>query len=297
MEQNSAWLSTSLFCSRSVWNRVIREGIAPFINILSEEKRLTAHQLQFSYSCGENIRLSLLANAGIAEELAKRTDAYFKDFFGKAGLPKEQRQFPVEAVFMPFPANTIQYGLYKAPSTDKALSMKKIDFQNQLSLLMAEALGGESIDEETILTFAFYLNIAWLKTLLCCHGNRDELLNIYDYETHFKKEGQIDAEFSEAKFEDNKHMLLEITNDVLNQQQLVINNNPSWLPKWFAACEEVIEKEQRVNSGQDNPFMMVHSQTVHTINEQLGLTENMRLLVFYFVAKVFTLSEYKLQVN
>jgi hypothetical protein len=285
MTQDLVWLYASLFCSKNHWNALLAKGINPFISCLLRKNKLTSFHVQLSYASGENIRLSLLTEAAEAEELAKRMDRYFKDFFSDAGFPKKEPQLPVVGVFLPFPANTIQYGLYSLSPNENANAVDKNDFRKEFSILIIEALGEKIIDEETILTFAFYLHVAWLKTMAAFSDNQEELVQLYDQGASALKAGAMDPQFLINKYADNQDILHEITQDILRHGSDVACGSPAWLGRWMQFCEGVTEKAWCLPAGQKVKFKAAHSQVARLINEQLGLTENMSRLLFYFISQ------------
>lgn len=286
MAQDVAWLSASLFCGKDHWNALLSKGIKPFINCLLPREEVRSFHVQFSYASGENIRLALQTEAAQAEELAKRMDQYFKDFFSEVNFPKKELQLPVDGVFMPFPANTIQYGLYKLPQEETAKAVDENDLKRELSLLMIEALGEESIDEETILTFAFYLHMGWVKTVSSRRANIEGLMGLYREKTFALQGESMDSAFLSEKYRDNENLLLGIFHDIMDQQPTGIDHNPAWLENWRSLCKRELERRIPSFQRKDKAFELIHHQMVQLIHTQLGITENMKKLLFYFISQV-----------
>jgi hypothetical protein len=286
MAQDLAWLSASLFCGKDHWNALLSKGIKPFINQLVPQKEVKSFHVQFSYASGENIRLALQTEAAQAKQLAKRMDLYFKDFFSKVNFPKKEIKLPVDGVFMPFPPNTIQYGLYKLPKEKSARALDENHLKQELSLLMIEALGEECIDEETILTFAFYLHMAWVKSVSSHHAKLEGLMGLYREDAYALPGESMDSAFLSEKYRDNEILLLGIFYDIMDQQPTGIDHIPAWLENWMGLCKRTTEKRLPSFQDKDKAFELIHLQMVHFIHTQLGITENMKRLLFYFISQI-----------
>lgn len=276
-QQNLLWLTTSLFCSKSHWSYLISEGIKPFLSKIDDQKSLKSYQLEFNYQYGDNIRLSLLAQSEQAKTLSKKADAYFKKFFSIAALPTNETNLTDRGIFMPIPPNTIQYGLYKIESI---ANEKQSYFQKELSLIIIEGLGKENIDQETIITFGFYLHIALIKLIKDKHeATVKELLQWYNSPALNVTDKEIDIEFIKAKYEDNKEVLLEITDDIMKPPSF--QEIPFWLKKWMKLCEDELNRDRRHNKETNQ--MTINTNIINIINKHLGITEKMKTLLFYFI--------------
>lgn len=282
MQENLLWLSTSLFCCKSHWNYLLREGVKPFLNDRTNEKYLRSYQLEFNYLNGENIRLALLAKEDHTETLAKKADNYFKNFFSISALPTTEPDLTHWGIFMPFPANSIQYGLYKVDPLNLN-DEKDYSFQKELSLLIAEGLGEESIDQETIITFAFYLHVALIKLI----KDKDpaittELMQLYNTTLFHQTEEDMDIEFIKAKYEDNKEVLQEIAEDIM-QHTPSSATVPSWLERWMELCEAELASYKREERGK---FIKVHNHVFYLINKHLGIKNELKFLLNYFISQL-----------
>ncbi len=252
---------------------------------MTDEECLQSHQLEFNYFNGENIRLALLAKEDYAETLAKKADNYFKNFFSISKLPTSDPDLTDWGIFMPFPANTIQYGLYKVDPINLN-DAQDYSFQRELSLLVLEALGEESIDQETIITFAFYLHVALIKVITAKDpAITTGLLQWYDTAPFQQTDEQVNFEFIKAKYEDNKAALLEIADDIMKH----ISSSatvPSWLERWMELCEA--ELISYGGQDQERTLTKVHS-IIYFINKHLGITEKMKYVLYFFISQVINL--------
>lgn len=282
MAQKHLWLSISLYCNKEQWNRLLVEGIHPFVNRLIKEKRLKYYHLELNYSGGENIRLPLFVHASNAERIAKYVDDYYRSFFSNNVFPKKEIPFPCEGIFMPFPANSIQYGLY----SQEELAADEINniFQQYLSDLLIDILGEDTIDDETVLTLSFYLHLSLLKVI---NENGDvnfhELLETPRQLLPEHKQ-VIDTRFIEEKFSENKVTLLEIARDIMQST----DNLPDWINAWKHNCEVRIKK-RNLQYLDVRKKKQLYQEMALLINKQLGFNENMRLVLFYFLEQVLSI--------
>lgn len=280
MLKNSIWLSSSLFCSQSSWTDVLKKGIKPFLIEIIEEKLCKSFNIEFNYLCGENIRLSLLTDDS-PETVAKKTDDYFKDFFSVSQLHYRDVKLPVNGIFLPFPPNTIQYGLYQTESSDKA----KHELNEEFSLLLLNVLADDVVDEESILTFAFYLHIALTKVLKRNRLNIDEILPIYE-EINEAELLTITEEVVEEKYKESEMMLVEVFEDINQPKSLVTRSK--WLGDWEDSCQKFIEQEKYLNSilKVNTKLQNCHAQLASLINSHLGISGNMQAIINCFIKNV-----------
>lgn len=286
MHKKPLWLSISLFCSQSCWNRLLGQGIERFIRKLSKEE-LKAFQIKFNFSYGENIRLALLTSEEKAEWLAKHTDIYFKKFFRKALFQSPQNSNSTEPdIFMQMPSNTVQYGLF----TVEQLLKSKSSFRQELSAIIIVGLSEERIDQETIVTFAFYLHIALLKVFIDNVSAMDkEVIDKFYNNSLDNDNATVDKTFLETTYQQNKNVLLEITNDIISQPSSNIKL-PVWLERWMRLCQSEIgvsnlecEKEKLKYSNVENDDY--YRRIMHLIDLHLGLNREMKLLINYYISK------------
>jgi hypothetical protein len=282
MEQDT-WLHTSLFCERRNWNELLKNGIQLFVQKLLQERAIWFYQIACNYSGGENIRLAMFAPAASAPDVAKRTDEWFKNYFREANLPYTPAPLAGDSLFMPFPANTIQYGLYQVTDDPSEDPKEAYQFQMMLSAVICEALAGEDVVDETILTLAFYLHSAWLKNI--CEYTQapiSDFLPCYQFSGIEKTDETIDDGFMEQKYNENRDVLLEIADSIFHPHQAK-TDMPWWLLQWNGACREYVH--YFITSGENKPghHKAVHLKTIPAINRLAGLNENMRLLLGHFI--------------
>ena len=263
MEQNYSWLVTSLFCKKSNWGKLLAE-IDIFLNKWSENRFLNTYLLEFNYLSGENIRFALLAPAEFADFFAKQLDKYFKDAFLRSGLSINSAIPAADSIFMPFPENTIQYGLYVP---DDIYELNKHSFTPKLSELMLEGLKKEEIDDDLIITFGLYLTLVFIKVFIKDRPQLvAELLNFY---TSSDNEGNAGLEMTQNNIE----ILSGIIIDIFDFYQE--SNAPCWLQEWSEVCESLIAANWLHYPG-DN-LMIIYTKVIYKIYRHIGLNSKMEL--------------------
>lgn len=278
MEPNHVWLSTSLFCNKNHWNDVLTDGIKPFLDQKTHNQQIRLYEIALNYAGGDNIRLALRTQHANAAELAKQTDEYFKIFFQQKNYPREENQFS-NSVFMPFPINTIQYGLYKIKIDDD----RKYRFTKALSDVLLNVLPDEAIDEQKILLLAYYLLIIYTKSLEKNNYIVD-LLSLYQQHLFNKEVSIVEDTVAEA-YEENKELLEEIAAAISTPQALG-DDLIAGFEDWIKLCEEDITATIS-DSKEYNPILYSNFiRTFYLLNKQLAITDNMAVMLLYFIKQV-----------
>lgn len=264
-QQEHTGLSFSLFCSKSVWHILLAKAIKPFL--LKYKFFFVAYAIEFNYTCGENIRLTLWCKKNHAKNLSLKSDLFFKTFFLDTKLPSRDIKLPIDGIFLPFDFNTIRYGLF-APDSPNVVS-------GEFSNIIIDVLGENEIDDETIITFAIYLYLGLMRT------QKD--YNIREPLVAFTKvvpsdNGNISPQFLTDKYEAHKALLLEIYDEVIFGKRSSLKKNTPWLDRWLGLCED------RFN--QDTEPAIVWASVSLLLSKQLGVSDNMNLLIDYFLKHV-----------
>jgi hypothetical protein len=278
MEPRPIWLSTSLFCNKDHWNDVLTNGIKPFLDQNTHNNQVNLYEIALNYSGGDNIRLALRTQYANAVELAKQTDGYFKNFFLQKNYPGEENQF-FNSLFMPFPVNTIQYGLYKTGIEDDRI----YQFTKVLSGLLLNTLPDEAIDEQQLLLFAFYLHIIYINSL-AKNNYIPDLSSLYQQQLQNKEVSITENTVAEA-YEDNKEVLQEIKTDISTANGLSayqISGFADWIKLCATDITGTISNNEKYNPVLYPNFL----QTFYLINKQLGITDNMAVMLLYFIKQV-----------
>lgn len=282
MQQPYTWLITSIFCNKSHWNELLNE-IETFLNDMSFEKYNGALLLEFNYLCGENIRFALLVPEENANNFAKQTDKYFKHFFLESHFSSIMPGLPIEGIFLPFPENTIQYGLYKPVEINGVEGVRSDLFRSSLSFIMIDALKMECIDNEILLTFVFYLRMALIK--IAIEGGYSSPVEIYNFYFNDSNSllGDTDKNLINSIVADNKEKLFEIAESIINP--LKKDNIPCWLKKWMDVCKK--EMGYKSELSPEKKMLLIHNHIVYLVYKQLGVNEKMETMLSSFLKQVF----------
>lgn len=272
MDQNYHWIRTSLFSSTDNWHFILKEGINPLINNLDKET-LMAHQIELNYIRGENIRLAFLSSDQNAIKLAQLVDAHFKRYFSNTQLQKHGF-IPGKDLFMPFPENTIQYGLY---DIDVYPEIEKYQVEQELAHLIIHSFE-ENFDDQTVLTLALYLHLVILKIL---HSSFPEYLAILPG----LYKGYADMSIGNGALSDipemleNTTLLREITNDVFTENNFAhFTAELAWLQKWFEICQNKI-----ISSIEGHRFEKTHADLSTLVAKHLGLSGFFQAMLYNLI--------------
>jgi hypothetical protein len=273
MHTNLTWLTCSLFCSRDHWNHLLK-AIDSFPYYRDVQDHGKPCLVEFNYLFGENIRLAFLMPEEECKHFALQTDTWFKSFFSKANFPVSKPVLPLKGIFLPFPQNTIQYGLYRPEVLYPPGQKYKHLLHSSLSHIIIEALKTEEIDDEMILTFTYYLHISLIKTIL--KGNLASVTEVYNcYNNSFPENEET------AIITDNMKNMLAIADSIFNPQTR--EDIPGWLQQWISVCD--MQMKMELTSA--NTFYAKYSRIVNQIHHQLGIEEKMGLLLPVFIRKTF----------
>lgn len=263
------WLSTSLFSNISNWHQIFQQGIRPFVE---NNNRVKAYTIEFNYLSGQNIRLALLTDEYEKQEVAKNTDAYFKDYFETANLQQIPVKLPIGGVFMPFPANTIQYGLYP-PVTVGLDKLDQFTLPITVSKIMVAALQDE-IDDETILTLAFYLQISLVKTIYQLIDDEHELfMNIVSVNSFNADDNALS----------NLSLMQEITEDVMQTEKF--DSELDWLNNWIDDCKAPLLSVNKTEMDKSSTIKSFYQFRIQTVYRHLGINTLGGDMLNYFVVK------------
>jgi len=258
-------VATSLFCSKKNWP-VLLKAIQRFNRTIYLKPFFC---LELNYLSGENIRFSYLAKEVDAEQLVKHAEEYFLGFFNSI-KPEIIQQ--TEGIFKNFEQNKVYYGLYN-PIIIKKGERKYYRLQFMLSKLLIAALKDEhNLDSETILTLAYYFNITVIKTAVENFSvDGKQLIAIYR-DRYYTSRGIGNKEM-QSKFQENEHILLEITNSLGKK------DSPRWLRKWKTFLVDFMNDE-----SMETTFKTI--SIFEQIKIQLALNSKMEVMLCYFIFRV-----------
>ncbi len=271
------WLRTSLFAKKCHWGNILQDGIKLFISDVSHAKWIKNLSIEFNYLSGENIRFAVQVEMQNAEILALKLDTFFKFYFKAVSFSKKELVLPLPGLFLPFPSNTIQYGLYIITNKDNELLTRLISIT---SFCLIAAFENCVIDEELLVTSAFYLHgTLFSYSEMLFEGNLN-YLSFYDSEDSQSKKDVLDKSYLAEKYLENKQSLLEIKESLNNPNSLEFRASLPWLSEWLTAYETIVKERM-------SKEIEIYLSMSNCINAQLGLSDNMKLLVYYFVSCAF----------
>lgn len=285
--KGNKWLSISVFVAKCNWHILLKDVIHPYINMLFDEDKIISFKLQFDYLCGENIRLALLVPNHLAYKVAKKTDIYFKAFFKKEQLLPISNEGPFNSVFMPYPQNTVQYGLYSTSILSESDDL--LIFQQAISEAMIEVFADDNIiDDEIILTFGLYILFGCYKIIRSSNLLFEEsCLALYKAQTESVKTLNIDHDLIQVKYDELSSNIDEIYADVMNP---LTYDNLIWLGKLEVALIKMIEVIR------DKKHEMVFFNQINfLLNQQLGLNDFSGMLLNIFIYRTISKQDYELE--
>ncbi|MXV13894.1 hypothetical protein [Hufsiella ginkgonis] len=255
-------VSVSLFCVKRHFHHLLKKGVEVFL----ERHMSQVHDLEIRLSDirGEHILLVLWCDNQQARTIAKNADLFFKDFFISYNFTVDEIVLPVPGIFMPFPANTVRYGLHIAKDRDP--------LRTKFSAILIEAMGSNEIDDESIITFAFYLYLGMIRKRRIVHFSHRN----YNYAAvHQLTKPSVKHEedlFNEYLLQED--LLVEIAREVMLSDEIIVAKSTSWMGAWLALCEPLTI---------GSPETAHDSHLVQIINEQVGLGEESKMLLNCFL--------------
>jgi hypothetical protein len=274
MTKNLVWLSISLFCKKDHWHKLLKNGVGTFSKLSGD--LILDQTIEFNYMSGENIRYSLLAYRSDAERLSSEASVFFRNFFLGANFTSDLKETPVEGFFMPYKTNSVRFGLYSFRKAVRS-NGKGIEIHSQLSAVIVNALSEEMIDDEVILTLAFYLAIGVVKALSC------DLKTIEDHTPLMPNDNYgvvLSEDMVEGKFLQNAELLGSIVNEVMSALDRPADARPAWLHSWISCCRscaEAIACDPIEAKNQEYRYLIAG------IYRHLGITYAMHLFLYFFL--------------
>jgi hypothetical protein len=272
----SEWLSVSIFCSRSHWNQLLNE-ISLLLHKMQFED-IHPILLQFNYLGGDNIRWALYIPAEETNNFTRQIDDHFRYFFSKARLPVKEFSLPVVGNFFSYPTNSIQFGLYTPVFRDDKETMHHFGIRSSLSRLMIEKLASDTIDDETIVTFAFYLHLALMKLILTNnYASIKEWRNVHNFNSI-----PTSYPITIKEVEDNREKILDIANEIINPDSAT--KVPVWLKKWLDMFDMEIKE---LTHPWYNIKLLHYRRFIYHLHMQLGITAKMESLLFFYLYHIY----------
>jgi len=271
MNEELVWLKTSLFADQSEWHNVLDDGIKVFLADSRNKAEAKNWQLCFNYLNGDNIRFSVQTEAKVSEQFAKRIDDFFGLFFLRYKKEKKEIKPSLTRIFLPPPKNSILYGLYVAPIS----AGHNIEISSKLSHYIMSSLRDDTIDEESLMTLAFYFQAALIIEFRKNHSCHFLNTTSYQYNSASIMEDSLRQSFLTERHVKSQTVLQEIIQSINDHSEF--DNTLYWLKAWINDCGAFAARASKEN--EKKTFVDIRN----LINQQLGLTPNMIKLLYYFI--------------
>lgn len=291
MGTKTIWISVSIFSKQKNWNFILINGIKPIMGNFIQTGNVIKYAVEFNYLRGSNIRLSILANKSNIKKFITSLNAHLKSFLLNNNMLVEMPTLPVNGIFMPYPFNTIQYGLHSPDILNKvgvngkelvSLGNEQYSFYQVLSEIIIEALREEEIDDELIVTFSFYLHLI-LMNCVCMKFSVNHHIFSSSYDLFQNVDNELlSKDFLVQKFSENMEVLKEIKSDAFHNGRSVLVESPAWIKKWEITCLSEIGRQEKAELVR-NDSSIIYFNIVESINRILGVKKNMKQLLYYFI--------------
>jgi hypothetical protein len=279
--QQDTWFTTSLFCTKNNWGNVLA-AVQLFLSEENANNHIKAFTVEFNYMSGENIRFALFISTKKAVDLARHTDRWFKNYFATTNFTIPEPALPLPGIFMPFPEKTIQYGLYKVVINNLPEEKVEDSLPCSISRTIVHALKDEDIDDQLILTFAYYLLLGLIKTIV--KSSQISITEFYQsYIDNKNAPGVGGNDNMSGIISGNKDQLLQITDSIFNPQTQ--DDIPFWLDQWMNLCEREI-RNQAVHTN-TNAGEAAFRGIVYQVYKHLGINSKMGSLLTSFLKLAF----------
>jgi|SRR5690606_9206621 len=261
IDQKPCWLTTSYFCSKEQWSILLKE-IKNFLENL--EVNLLTYNIQISNQYGDNIRLSLLTRENEVDDLGQKILLRFEPLL--SSFPKESFKFPIRDINLPFPTNTVEFGVYEIHFHELYSAIYKI--QEELSKAMIEGLKEEKIESDTLLTFSLYLQVSLFKACSNLLPNFKKGFTVL-IQDDLKPNSKLRQALNE-----NHNLVLEITKDIMEEKS---DEDLAWVETWYNVSSTLLKEEMKAYKGNSNSefenfIKNFYQKSIYFINSHLGLS-------------------------
>jgi len=258
----SSWIYCSLFSEIINWGLVMKDGIKPILVKLSSTDNF---RIRIDFLNGPNIQFALFTNQKECAKVAREIDLHFKSFFLHSKLYEKPTSLPFNTLFIPFPQNSIHYGLY-------AFDLLAEGHQSNLRSLLSEIILvslTDNLDDSSILTLGLYLNLSIIMVYNLLPDRRPKTLHVRLLEIYPINQLSIDK--AEDFVKANRNILTEILSDV-SVNDFTENQSLIWLTRW----QKYLKINMTKQGVKVNEYCLI---VATTINEFLGFdSETVQLL-------------------
>jgi len=157
-------LSISVFAKKNKYRLYFKAFIRPLFRKLEEAGYLMDFQIMLNNVSGDNIRLVLVIANNMQTEVIAILQTNFADFINCHALHPKACKNEQQSIFMNFPVNSIQYGLFSTRGfvDDPTAAM----LRKGVSKMMIGLFCQENVDDDLLVTFAVCIWFSWIRVLL-----------------------------------------------------------------------------------------------------------------------------------
>jgi len=219
------------------------------------------------YNGGENIRFAILVPVQNISGLVMILADHYKFFFSQKKLNQEN-WVPSGELFMPFPQNTVQYGLFKPASQHQQLSVLL-----QLADMLLEELIADEVDYESLIGLAFSLNIRLINLLLKRRMTEGEKLM-----------ERVSLEYNCNGDAYNKILSTNIETFIQLIQSNILKDEDLNEPANNTFESLVLDQINKINAEQSSEKVLTAFMEIKSIiNHILGISPEMNKLISYSI--------------
>jgi hypothetical protein len=267
------WKSATIICDIQQWNALIGEAIIPFLKETINTKWLHAYYINFHYSVGNFTRLAFLMHATDDDVLTQKMHTSLKAFLSTHCSTQDADQL-------------IHYETFN--KIEKTSSPGTIRFEQKATDIILDALVNDEISEEILFTLVYQLHLVLIKALLAfTQTDLAFFERIYNHTYTNRHLVTVSNEFTQSLFEKDEDFYYETAIEIFNHDLTDKGDEiPQYILHWYAAC---IEEINRLHTACGSPdIQAIHRYITFQVNQQCGLTQNVKSLINYFVCRVLS---------
>jgi len=264
-------LSISVFAQKKKYRLYFKAFIHPLFEKLEEAGFLMDFQIMLNNISGDNIRLVLVIANNMQTEAIAILQTSFTDFINRYALQPKVFKNERSSIFMNFPVNSIQYGLFSTRgfADDPTTAM----LRKGISKVMIKLFCQENIDDDLLVTFSVCIWFSWIKVLL----NSNSILT--DKIAEILPLLNIDVSEESALLDSYNTLmpyLIDLYKTIIDSRKYRTGFN--WLAGWEITVHSIIKQDCCLAD-----FTRVSSQLNSFIKIQLSLSDYAVLLINFLV--------------
>lgn len=283
--KDMSWIKTSIFTSKQNW-KLILSALGSLLELSQLKKNVQYHLIQFNYSGGENIRIAYYVNKGTELETCKIIDFYFKNYFKNEDLIFIKECRNLIGLFLPYPQNSIRYGLYTDPADNNLYEELHQALTKSIHYIFTQS----DVETNLLITFSYYINLCLFKNIIQEYSIKKyewiQIYNLVEMEIEFQ---DLDLNVGLKKhFDSCKEELGDIFYKLILSPQTDID---SWVTDWLEESNKALRLHLKLpgfNSESIKPFFL---KLIDYFNEVIGLSKSENLLIKYFIANQLLLND------